>query len=105
MGNDVGPILVDHGSSADVLTWQCFVKMGFTEKNLHKSQYSLIGFGGKKFEALSKIELNLTFGEGNTQRSELITFDVVDIAYPYNAIFGRNSIIKFTAVINKPSYA
>ena len=46
-GNDVGRILVDNGSSADVLTWQCFVKMGLTEKNLHKSQYPLIAFGGK----------------------------------------------------------
>ena len=55
----------------------------------------------KKIEALGKIELNVTFGEGNTQRTELVTFDVVDIAYPYNAIFGRNSIIKFAAVINQ----
>ena len=100
-GNDVGRILVDNGSSTDVLTWQCFVKMGFTEKNLHKSQYSLIGFGGKKIEALGKIELNVTSCEGNTQRTKLITFDVVDIAYPYNVIFGRNSIIKFAAVINQ----
>ena len=43
----------------------------------------------------------MTFGEGNTQRTELITFDVVDIAYPYNAIFSRNSIIRFAAVINQ----
>ena len=75
--------------------------MGFTEKNLHKSKYPLIGFGGKRIEALGKIELNVTFGEGNTQRIELKTFDVVNIAYPYNAIFGRNSIIKFVAVINQ----
>jgi len=100
-GNDVGRILIDNGSSADVLTWQCFLKMGFTEKNLHKSKYPLIGFWGKRIEALGKIELNVTFGEGNTQRIEIITFDVVDIAYPYNAIFGRNSIIKFATVINQ----
>ena len=68
---------------------------------MHKSQYPLIGFGAKRIEALGKIELNVTFGEGNTQRTELITFDVVDISYPYNAIFGRNSIIKFAAVINQ----
>ena len=43
----------------------------------------------------------MTFGEANTQITELITFDVVDIAYPYNAIFGRNSIVKFAAVINQ----
>jgi hypothetical protein len=28
-GNDVGRILVDNGSSADILTWQCFTGMGF----------------------------------------------------------------------------
>ena len=78
-------------SSADILIWQCFVKMGFTEKALQKSQYPLIGFRGKRIEALGKIELNVTFGEGVTQRTEAITFDVVDINYPYNAIFDRNS--------------
>jgi len=65
-GNDVGRILVDNGSSTDVLTWQCFLKMGFSEKNLHKSQHPLVGFEGKRIEALGKIELNVTFGEGNT---------------------------------------
>ena len=36
-GNDVWRILVDNGSSADILVWQCFVKMDFTEKALQKS--------------------------------------------------------------------
>ena len=76
--------------------------MGFTEKSLKKSQYPLIGFGGKRIEALGKIDLNVTFGEGVTQRTEAITFDVVDINYPYNAIFGRNTLVKFAAVIHQP---
>jgi len=93
--------LVDNGSSADILVWQCFVKMGFTKTALKKSQYPLIGFGGKRIEALGKIELNVTFGEGAAQRTEAITFDVVDINYPYNAIFGRNTLVKFAAVIHQ----
>jgi len=68
---------------------------------LQKSQYPLIGFGGKRIEALGKIELNITFGEGAAQRTEAITFDVVDINYPYNAIFGRNTLVKFAAVIHQ----
>ena len=98
--NDVDRIVIDNSSSADIITWQCFVKMGLTQPNLHKSQYPPIGFGGKKIEALSKIELNVTFSVGNTQRTEAITFNVVDINYPYNAIFGHNTIIKFAAVIH-----
>ena len=69
---------------------------------MQKSQYPLIGFGGKRIEALGKIELNITFGEGAAQRMEAITFDVVDINYPYNAIIGRNTIVKFAAVIHQP---
>jgi len=101
-GNDVGRILVDNGSSANILVWQCFIKMGHTEKDLKKLQYPLIGFGGKRIETVGKIELHVTFGEGNTQRTEAITFHVVDINYPYNAIFGRNTIVKFAAVIHQP---
>ena len=75
--------------------------MGFTEKALQRSQYPLIGFGGKRIEALGKIELNVTFGKGIAQRTKAITFDVVDINYPYNAIFGRNTLVKFVAVIHQ----
>ena len=62
--NDIGRILDVNGSSTDIITWQCFVKMGLIEQNLHKSQYPHIGFSGKKIEALGKIEMNVTFGEG-----------------------------------------
>jgi hypothetical protein len=75
--------------------------MGLTEKALQKSQYPLVGFGGKRIKALGKIELNVTFGEGAAQRTESITFNVIDMNYPYNAIFGHNTLVKFAAVIHQ----
>jgi hypothetical protein len=94
-GNDVGRVLVDNGSSADILTWQCFSGMGF------KREHPLYGFGNKIIETLGKIDVNVTFGQDATMRTEVITFDVVDFVYPYNAIFGRNTINKFAAVIHQ----
>jgi hypothetical protein len=35
-------------------------------------------------------------------QTEIITSDIVDIQYPYNAIFGRNIINKFAATIYQP---
>ena len=98
----MGRILIDNGSLVDILIWQCFIKIGLTEKDLKKSQYPLIIFRGKRIDAIGKIELNVTFGEGNTQRTEMITFDIVDVNYPYNTIFVRNTIVKFAAVIHQP---
>jgi hypothetical protein len=43
----------------------------------------------------------VTFGQDAAMRRKVITFDVVDFVYPYNAIFVRNTINKFTAVIHQ----
>jgi hypothetical protein len=49
----------------------------------------------------AKIDVNVTFGQDATMRTEVITFDDVDFVYPYNAILGRNTINKFAAVIHQ----
>jgi hypothetical protein len=99
-GNDVGRVLVDNGSSADILTWQCFSDVGFKREDLQKAEHPLYGFGNKRIEALGKIDVNVTFGQDATMRTEVITFDIVDFIYPYNAIFRRNTINKFAVVIH-----
>jgi hypothetical protein len=43
----------------------------------------------------------MAFGQDATMGTEVITFDVVDFVYPYNAIFGRNTINKFATVIHQ----
>jgi hypothetical protein len=68
---------------------------------LQKAEHPLYGFGNKRIEALGKIDVNVTFGQDATMRTEVITFDVVDFVYPYNAIFGHNTINKFAAVIHQ----
>jgi hypothetical protein len=68
---------------------------------LQKAEHPLYGFGNKRIEALSKIDVNVTFGQDATMRTEVIIFDVVDFVYPYNAIFGRNTINKFVTVIHQ----
>jgi hypothetical protein len=49
---------------------------------------------------VGKIELPLSFGVAPNARSEQVTFDIVDMVYPYNAIIGRGSINKFEAAIH-----
>jgi hypothetical protein len=75
--------------------------MGFKREDLQKAEHPLYGFGNKKIKALGKIDVNVTFSKDATMRTELIIFDVVDFVYPYNAIFGHNTINKFAIVIHQ----
>ena len=60
----------------------------------------LISFGGKRIDALEKISLPVSFRGQENARTEYATFDVVDLYYPYNAIFGRGFANKFNAAIH-----
>jgi hypothetical protein len=74
--------------------------MGISHSLLKPSDNPLYGFGGKGTFPVGKIELPLSFGAAPNARSEQVTFDIVDMVYPYNAIMGRGSINKFDAAIH-----
>jgi hypothetical protein len=74
--------------------------MGISHSLLKPSDNPLYGFGGKGTFPVGKIELPLSFSVAPNARSEQVTFDIVDMVYPYNAIMGRGSINKFEAPIH-----
>jgi hypothetical protein len=49
---------------------------------------------------VGKIELPLSFGVAPNAQSEQVTFNIVDMVYPYNTIMGRGSTNKFEATIH-----
>ena len=63
----------------------------------------MFNFGGKKIDALGKKAILVSFKEGERVRTETITFDIVNMDYPYTAIFGTGFTNKFEVVI-KQSY-
>jgi hypothetical protein len=60
----------------------------------------LIGFRGKQVNALGKISLPVSFGDQVNVRIEYVTFDIVNLYYPYNAIFGRGFTNKFNMALD-----
>jgi hypothetical protein len=100
-GWDLHKVLVYNGSQADIIFLHAFDRMGISHSLLKSVDNPLYGFGGKGTFPIGKIELPLSFNTMPNARSEQVTFDIVDMVYPYNAIMGRGSINKFEATIHE----
>jgi hypothetical protein len=74
--------------------------MGYDKKQLKEPMNPLYGFGGKRIEHVRVITLPVSFGTPKKPRTEYITFDIVDMLYPYNAIFGRGLLNTFEAALH-----
>jgi hypothetical protein len=74
--------------------------MGFDQKQLKEPSKPLYGFGGKRTEPVGAITVPVSFGTPEKPHTEYITFDVVDMSYPYNAIFGRGLLNTFEAALH-----
>jgi hypothetical protein len=97
---DVTKILIDNGSKAEILFLATFDKMGFDQKQLKEPTKPLYGFDGKRIEPVGVISLPVSFGTLKDTRTEYITFDVIDMPYPYNDIFGRGLLNTFEAALH-----
>jgi hypothetical protein len=86
---DTTKTLIDNSSQAEILFLAAFDKMGFDRKQLKESTKPLYSFGGKRIELVGVIILSVSFGTPKNPHTKYMTFDIVDMLYPYNTIFGK----------------
>jgi hypothetical protein len=83
-------VLVDNGNQAEILFLSTFEQMSFDRKQLKEASKPLYGFGRRRIEPVGSISLSVSFSSLCNAHTEYITFDLVYMNYPYNAIFGRD---------------
>ncbi|MCI11018.1 hypothetical protein A2U01_0032117, partial [Trifolium medium] len=96
---DVHRILVDQGSSCDVMYSGLFKTLQLTEKNLVPYVGAdLQGFNGSTTKPWGYVDLIVTFGEEKAMKSVKVQFLVVDCPSLYNCIIGRTTLAELFVV-------
>src|SRR6266487_3749988 len=96
---DVRRILVDQGSSCDIMYSGLFKVLQLTEENLVPyvgSDHQ--GFNGSTTKPWGYVDLIVTFGENKAMKSVKVKFLVVDCPSLYNCIIGRPTLAELFAV-------
>ena len=91
-GRRVHQVLVDKGSSADVMFWSTFNKLQLSPDRLRPYDDYLYGFKGNQVEVRGHVELRTTFTDGTSSRTVNIKYLVVNVASAYNILLGRPTI-------------
>ncbi|CAL2256648.1 unnamed protein product [Prunus armeniaca] len=86
---DVGRILIDTGSSVNVLFADAFNGLGIDHQSLNKEITPPLSFSGDVVEPIGSIQLPLAIGSGPRRAFIYTHFLVVNCPTAYNAIIGR----------------
>ncbi|XP_012851511.1 PREDICTED: uncharacterized protein LOC105971204 [Erythranthe guttata] len=94
----VKKILVDGGSSADIMYLHTFKQLGIDNARFSPITTPLKGFTGEGVLSMGEVELPISLGEDPCRVTKMIKFLIVDKPSPYNIIVGRPAIHTFKSV-------
>ncbi|KAI4980668.1 hypothetical protein ZWY2020_021153 [Hordeum vulgare] len=97
-GYTLSKVLVDGGSSINILYFDTFQRMNLLDKDLMPSTMVFHGIVlGKSAYPIGRVRLSVAFGTAQNYRSESLIFKVVKLKSPYHALFGRPAYARFMA--------
>ena len=91
-------VLVDNGSSADIIFASVFDKIGIGREKLEPVNTYLRGFSRERVLLLGSTQLVLTLGDPLCQATIIVRFLIVDAPSAYNMLLGRPSLNTIRAI-------
>uniref|UniRef100_A0A2N9GFI3 RNA-directed DNA polymerase n=1 Tax=Fagus sylvatica TaxID=28930 RepID=A0A2N9GFI3_FAGSY len=91
-------VLIDNGSSADIIYLPAYQQMKIDKEQLKPIDIPLVGFTGDKVKPLGVVSLIIEVGTYPKQVRTSVEFLVVDCPSAYNVIIGRPTLNKLRAV-------
>ena len=91
-------VLVDQGSSTDVMFWSTFNKLQLSLDQLRPYTGCLYGFVRDQVEVRGPIELRTTFTNGVASRTENLRYLIVNAPSAYNILLGKPALNRMRAI-------
>ena len=85
-------VLVNNGSSADIIFASAFDKMRIGREKLEPVNACLRGFSGERALPLGSVQLMLTLGDPQCQATTTVRFLIIDAPSTYNMLRGKPSL-------------
>jgi len=101
----VKKVLVDQGSSVDILYWVTYQKLQLPDTAMTPYDEPIYGFSGEQVSTRGYIDLHTVFRDGNQTKTIPIRFLIVDAPTSYNILLGRPSLNTLGAVVSTPHLA
>ncbi|KAJ8423699.1 hypothetical protein Cgig2_003383 [Carnegiea gigantea] len=87
-------ILINTGSSVDIITWDCLKKLMYRVRDIVPLVHPILGFGGQEVNPTRMIRLPICFGDKLKSKNLEVDLLVVDAPTAYNMVLGRPTLHK-----------
>jgi len=101
----IAKVLVDQGSSIDILYWETFKKMWIPETEVQPYDEQIVGFSREWVDTKGYINLFTTFGDDSLSKTINVRYLLVNANTSYSILLGRPSINWLKVIISTPHLA
>ncbi|XP_074323058.1 uncharacterized protein LOC141660003 [Apium graveolens] len=95
---NVHRVFLDNGSSANILYYSTYKKLGFLDSNMNFEDVHVYGFTGEVVRVMGSVRLPVTLGEGALSVTQMIDFKVLDQDSTHNVLMGRPWLRAFRVI-------
>ncbi|XP_014522212.1 uncharacterized protein LOC106778739 [Vigna radiata var. radiata] len=102
---DVSKVLVDQGSSVNILYRTTFRRMEIGEDIIALFNEQIVGFAGERVDTRGYLDLRTRLGSNDDGKELRVRFLLVEANASYNALLGRPCLNAFGTIVSTPHLA
>lgn len=99
---EVGKVLIDQGSSVNILYWKTFRQMDLSDDLIVPFDKQIVGFAGERVDTRGYVDLHTRLGTGREGNERRVRYLLVDANTSYNVLLGRPCLNTFGVIVSTP---